>query len=281
MSTLVIQSFRTTDVPDWIARCLASVQAWTRAQGYAYQFADDASFALCPPAYLERAKGNLRTITNLTRLILARRALGDGGFARAIWLDADQFVFAPEQFVVPAGPRYAFARETWLRPLDEGSAPRRWRAHDGVNNSAFVFTRGEPDLDFLIQATLHVALHRQVRTNYQVGGELLKGLRTSLEMTTLETVGMFSPWVVKALAAGEEPLLRAQARYHGWPVFAANLCASPNYVAEAAAQETHAAMDALERSRGEVVNRWLADGPLKALPYPGYTAFELETPDET
>ena len=42
-----------------------------------------------------------------------------------------------------------------------------------------------------------------------------------------------------------------------------------------------AAIEALERSRGEVVNAWLAEGPLQAQTYPGFTRFAVSeaTPD--
>ena len=78
MKTLVVQSYRTVDVPVWIGRCLASVKAWSALRGYDYRFADDSSFALCGAEYLARVGDNKRSITNLSRLELIRRAHDEG-----------------------------------------------------------------------------------------------------------------------------------------------------------------------------------------------------------
>ncbi len=270
MKRVVIQSFRRRDVPQWIERCMASVRSWADASGYDYQFADDSSFALAGPEYLARAQGNVRTITNLTRLILVRDALA-AGYDEAIWLDADIFVFAPERFVLPAEPGYAFARETWINHWKDDL----WVAGSAVNNSALVFRPNQPDLQFLIDAIFHIARHRPLRGNYQVGGDVVRGLWSSLDFPTLEDVGMFSPDIIRALAGPVRPLLKAQARFHGSEVHAANLCGSAHYLGGATEAQVLAAMDRLESSRGNVVNRWLADGPLEAERSPGRTRFSL------
>ena len=253
MKTLVLQSFRSHDVPAWIERCLASAKAWSELRGYDYLLTDDSAFDLCGTEYLARVGGNLRSITNLCRLELSRRAHIQG-YDRTVWLDADILVFDPLAFSVDGVRRYAFARETWV----ELRAPRRWRAFSAVNNSAFVCLRGEPDLDFLIDATRHVARHREIRTNYQVGGDLIKGLRASLDFELLHSVGMLSNYVVLALASNHAELLQAQARFHGTPVFAANLCASGNYSPPVSERRVLAAIDVLERSKGGAINDWIA-----------------------
>src|SRR2546430_3171739 len=108
MRTIVLQSFRTRDVPDWIARCLASVRAWTERSGYAYWFADDGICDLCGAEYLARVGDNKRSITNLARLEFTSSALREG-YDRAIWLDADVFVFAPDELSIDVTSRYAFS----------------------------------------------------------------------------------------------------------------------------------------------------------------------------
>ena len=153
--------------------------------------------------------------------------------------------------------RYAFARETYVEMRDRG----RWRASSAVNNSVFVCRAGEPDLDFLIAATRHIALHRELRDNYQVGGDLIKGLRVSLAFEALDDVGMLSPIMVRAVARDVTGLLQIQARLHGTPIRAANLCAGLHYTRPVAVTETLAAIDALEQSRGKVINRWLNGAP--------------------
>ncbi|HEY3798934.1 MAG TPA: hypothetical protein VGL58_11325 [Caulobacteraceae bacterium] len=270
MKTLIVQSYRNHNVPAWIARCMASVRAWATEQGFDYQVAGDDSFALCGADYLAAVGDNVRSITNLSRLILVQRAHA-AGYERAVWLDADIFVFAPEQLRIELTSRYGFAREAWLMRGEDD----RWTAAEGVNNSVFACMAGEPDLAWLIGALRHVALHRRIESNYQVGGDFIKGLRASLAFEALEHFGMYSADVVRALARGETLALHAQARFQGAPVYAANLCAAPRYVPPVGEAEALAAMDALERTRGEIVNAWVAEGKLQAQPSPGVTYFWL------
>ena len=270
MKTLVIQSYRAANVPVWIECCLQSVRAWAAAQGFDYQLIGDEAFQVCGEDYLASVGDNIRSITNLARLVLVRQA-HDVGYDRAMWIDADVFVFAPEELRIDLDSRYAFARETWLARVDD----TQWRAFAGVNNSLFVCMAGEPDLDFLISATRHIALHRRIHSNYQVGGEIIKGLRASLDYQVLDNVGMFSDDVVGALAHHEAEVLRFQARFHGSPIYAANLCASANYGRRLSEAEALRAIAALARTRGEVVNAGLAEGALTAETYPGNTLFSL------
>lgn len=270
MKTLIIQSFRDHSIPGWIARCMDSVRLWAAAQGFDYQLAGDDSFQLCGEDYLAAVGSNMRSITNLSRLILVRQAHA-AGYDRAIWMDADVFVFAPDQFRIDLAHRYAFARETWIWRLNDTA----WAAYAGVNNSVFACVAGEPDLDFLIGATRHIALNRQITTNYQVGGDIIKGLRTSLGFQVLDNVGMFSHHMVAAMGAGHAAPLHAQARFHQTPIHAANLCAGDHYDPPVAEADAMRAMDLLEQTAGEAVNAWLAEGPLEAQTWPGYTPFSL------
>jgi hypothetical protein len=269
MKTLVVQSYRTHDVPAWIGRCLVSVKAWADLRGYDYLLTDDSAFALCGPEYLARVGDNKRSITNLCRLELLRRAHSDG-YDRAVWVDADVFVCAPDRFTIDHVGRYAFARETFIYP----AGGRRWIANSTVNNCTIVVRRGEPDLDFLIVATRHVAMHRQIRHNFQVGVNLVKGLHNSLDYELLDNVGMFGPAIVLALAAGNSYLLNAQARLHGTPVFAMNLCAATDYRPSVSESNACAAIDALERTAGGIVNDWLDGATTGKLPPATQTTFE-------
>jgi hypothetical protein len=247
-----------------------SVQSWSKDQGFDYQLTGDESFRLCGEDYLAAVGDNVRSITNLLRLLLVREAHQEG-CDRAIWIDADIFIFAPEKLRIALDSRYGFAREVWIAPLRDGY----WKAQTGVNNSVFACMKDEPDLEWLIHTLRHVARHRRIKTNYQVGGDIIKGMRTSLDFQVLEHIGMFSPAVVLSLAKEWEAPVRAQARYHGAPVYAANLCAGAQYDSVVNAEDALAAVDALERTHGEIVNRWMAEGALKAQAWPGFTRFRI------
>jgi hypothetical protein len=250
VKTLVIQSYRTRDVPAWIARCLASVRRWAKARGYDHRLTDDSVFALCGDDYLAQVGDNKRSITNLCRLELIRLALVEG-YDRAIWMDADVLVFAPDELDFPATGRISFPRETWLAPWEH-----RWLATLSLNNCVIVCPRGDPDLDLIIQATRHRARH-PVTDNLQVGGEIIRGLHSFMAFPLLSNVGLFSSHAVIAIAEDNEEVIYSQAVRHRTPVHAANLCASEHLSPVVPEPLVHRAIDRLEQTAGDVLNRHL------------------------
>ncbi len=253
MKTVVLQTFREHDVPGWMARCMASVRAWAAAQGHDYQFQGDAILDLCGPSYLAAAGGNMRTITNLARLEWIRAALASG-YQRAIWLDADTFVFDPDRFSLDVRSGYACGMEVWVDP-NEG----RPIVRHGVHNAALVFAGPHPDLDRMIDLIRHIAATRPIETSWQVGVRLLTGLHAGLRFPLLTNVGMLGPATVRAVATGRADLPRLLARENGYPIRAANLCWS--FRETTGARFVERAMDRLERGRGWVINRHLGAAP--------------------
>lgn len=255
MKTVIIQSYRTEQVPSWIVRCLASVEAWARSRGYDYILTDDHAFALCGADYLAAVGDNKRSITNLCRLELIKRALADG-YERAIWMDADVLVFAPDRLDFELSQRIAFPRETWLYPVEGG-----WGVLQTMNNCVVACPRHDPDLEFIIQATRHRARHHPIEHNQQLGVQVIRGLHQFLQFPLLPNVGMFSNCVVMALALNKETLLAHQATQHGTPVYAANLSVSDDYLPVVPEAQKHLAMDILERTAGDIINARLSAQP--------------------
>ncbi|HEY5106494.1 MAG TPA: hypothetical protein VII73_06945 [Caulobacteraceae bacterium] len=244
-------------MPSWIARCLASVQAWTRASGHDYLLTDDSAFELCGADYLAKAGANPRTKTNLARLELIARAHAQG-YDQVVWMDADIFVFNPAELAFGVANRITFARETWLAPRGDGS----WEATKTQNNCVVVCPSGDKDLALIIQTIRHVAAHHPINHNFRVGVHLIRGLHHFLHFPLVTNVGMFSNHAVLAVAQDQKQLLKAQAVHHGTPVHAANLCASDHLNPVVPEAEAHRAMDILETTRGRVINSWLDDsGP--------------------
>lgn len=272
MKTVVLQSYRTHGVEAWVSRCLSSVKAWTERSGYAYEFIDDSIFDLCGPEYLARVGDNKLSITNLARLE-AVRAILRAGADRAIWLDADVFVFAPEQLSIDVTLRYAFCKEAWISVGRWG----RMTCHRVINNAAFVFTKDEPDLDFLISTIRHVVMHRDVRSNYQVGVWLLTGLERTLGFGLLRTIGLLSPDVVRAILEDNVRVLRRQMAEFADPMFAANLTLSK----APAGDQMMRAMDILEASLGHVLNKYVSSQSVETLghwaPNPPPSPFDRPT----
>jgi hypothetical protein len=266
MKTTVLQSFRTSNVPAWMQRCMASVRAWAELHGYDYEFMDDRIFNLCGTDYLEQVGDNKRSITNLARLELIRLRLA-GQYERAVWLDADTFVFVPSAFRVDIGAGYAFSREVWV---DHDQAGRIF-IEERVHNATCVFTRGQADLDFFIRIARYIAATRQIRESFQVGVRLLSGLQYPLGFPLLQDSAMFSPAILRALVTGDDRLIEALARGHAHPVHAANLCWSLIDIANQGWTRrldniVMEAMDRLEQNAGAVINRFapaldIAPGP--------------------
>jgi hypothetical protein len=252
--TTVIQSFRDHDVPEWIQRCLDSVKRWTELHGHEYALHGDEFYDLCGPEYLARVGGNVRSITNLARLEATRIKLAEG-YDRVIWLDADVFVFDPGNLLMETDAGYAFSREVWVEANGDGSIKP---IHTSLHNAAFVFTPRQTDLDLFISVIRHIVMTRMISSNYQVGVRLLTGLSYPLDIKTMNSVGMFSPHVMEAIAVGNTDFIRQFARLQGAPTQAANLCLSLNGQFTESMMMT--AMDRLETSAGAILNDHLAGG---------------------
>lgn len=272
MKTVVLQSFRTQNVPAWMTRCMASVRDWAARRGYDYEILGDEIFALCGDDYLAAVGDDKRAITNLARLELVRMRLA-ADCERAIWLDADIFVFAPDRLTIDIETGYAFGREAWVW-LDHAGRPQ---TRSSVHNAALVFTRGQPDLDFLIAAIRHIACTRKVGQSLQLGVGLLSGLQFSLRFPLLDGVGVFSPAVLEALAREDEVVLSALAAAQDAEIHAANLGWSQRD--ELGIDHLTLAMDRLEQTAGGVVNKHLPRGGSLAgsAPFPALPA--LSPPD--
>lgn len=247
----VIQSFRDHTVPVWIARCLDSVRSWAERRGHAYFLWGDEFYDLCGAEYLSRGVKNPRAITNYARLLATRDYLKQG-FAAVVWLDADVFVFDPEGLDLNFPPGrfalgYAFGREVWMQDSKALSVPR-------AHNALTYFTPSAKDLDFLIEAIRHIDAGREITSNFQVGVRLLQGLHYSLGFELLPHVGLFSPRLITAIERNDAGTLKRYGHVFGEPSQAANLCLS--LTKPQGEKQMLAVMDVLERSRGEVVNRF-------------------------
>ena len=220
--TLVIQSYRTENVPAWINSCLGSVEAWASLCGLDYRFFGNEIFQRVPAWYRERAKGCLPVLTDLGRLILVREALGSG-VGTVIWVDADILIFDPEKLRVDIDAEYAFSRELWVQP-----GARGLKVYRNVHNAFCMFRQGNPFLDFYIHACLSVM--RRVDSNVPnqiVGTKLLTAMHNIIGFPLVEQVGMASPLVLQDLSAGAGgPALTRLVAKSPVTLRAVNLCGS-------------------------------------------------------
>lgn len=221
---VVCQSFRSDDVPAWLDVCLGSVCAWADACAFDRQLTGDDILDLLPSSYRARAAGRWPVLTDLGRLYLLRRHLADGA-KRALWLDADVLVFAPDAFQLPDDVDYAFGREIWVQ--GQGHAPK---VRKNVHNAAILMTPENPVLEFYIHACEKIMDRMDPRTgqfpNQIVGPKLLTSWHNAIGFPLMENVGMLSPLVVRDVVDGGGAALDALRRNLAEPLCAANLCAS-------------------------------------------------------
>lgn len=234
MKTVVYQSYRTANVPTWIELCLRTVRDWAALKGFEYVFIDDRLFDLAPGWYREKVEHQIQPIADLARLELAKEFL-NGEFDRTIWVDADVAIFDADRFVIDVTEEYAFCREVWieqLRPLTAARRDLKGFRLDGiycrerVNNAVSVFTKGNSMLEFYIHACKHIVKDKRRVSNLDVGTFFLTALHKQFKLPLLTNVGLFSPHLMQDLANGGGRMTDIYREQFGFPIMAANLCAS-------------------------------------------------------
>lgn len=246
MRTLVLQSFRSSDVPEWIQRCLASVQLWTAQQNFEYRLLGDELFAELPTNYRHKVGDRLPIAADLARLLWIRKLLARESYARVLWLDADVFIFAPQLLTLRMADTCVFGYEHWLQ-----QTRGRYRIHKNVHNAFAGFQNDCPVLPFLIHATQRLVERIDgVRMPPQfVGPKLLTNLHNTVGFDLERGVGAISPDLHEALLEDNQAALRVYRQSTPAPLFAANLSLS---VADST--RMHALMDyLLERNEGLIV----------------------------
>ncbi|HEY1694934.1 MAG TPA: hypothetical protein VGG39_22345 [Polyangiaceae bacterium] len=252
MTTVVCQSYRSSDVPGWIEQSLQSVRAWAQQHGHAYDRLDDAFFDPVPAWYRDKVGGEPVRMSDLARLLAARRLLER--HERVIWVDADIVVFDPSRFVVDAPEGYAFCREVWIS-VGKGGLTRS----DRVNNAVTVFTRGSPFLEFYVHACESIVrASTEGVSKLAVGTAFLTRLAQAMPLPLLGSVALPSPPVVADMVRGSGHLVATYMSHFGGPARAANLCASLRGHEIGGVQVDDAllgaAFDRLMKTRGEALN---------------------------
>ncbi len=206
-----------------VARATASVQQWASRRGYAYRFEDDALFERLPHWVVPKVTPRMQMAADVARLLWISELL-DEGWARVIWLDADVLVFRSETLTIAHEAGYAFGREFWVVPDGQGGV----KLHRNVHNAVLMFTpEGRATLDFYAATALRLLHEADMSVPPQfVGPKLLTALHNVVNFPTTDAVGMASPLVLDALAAGGGHAWTALCDAHGAPLAAINLCAS-------------------------------------------------------
>ncbi|MGQ0801444.1 MAG: hypothetical protein ACT4NL_15205 [Pseudomarimonas sp.] len=255
MRTIVFQSYRTHNVPNWIHRCMHTVEAWARSRGFEYRFVDDRLFDYVPDWFKEKCRPHLCPITDLARLKLARELLQEG-FERTVWVDADMLIVAPERLSVDVGSQFAYCHEVWTYADETGQATISHR----VNNSISVFVKGNAYLDFFIDACEQTARSLTQMGKLDASTRFLTELHAILPFPILFNVGIVSPALMADIVNGSAHFLPIYAQQLRAPIAAANLCASlQDQAFRGVAMDSRCyevVIDRCLQSQGMVVNRF-------------------------
>ncbi len=221
-NTLVLQSHQQPLPANWISRCIDSVEAWAKLNNYEYRFLDDELFAYVADEILEKTKSQQVIATDLARLKVLQAYL-KRGYNTVVWCDADFLIFQSAEFHLP-DESFAVGREVWIQK-DENKD--KLVANVKVHNAFMMFRKGNSFLDFYADtAERLLSLNKGSMPLQFIGPKLLTALHNVAQCPVLETAGMLSPLVIKAIANGKGSALQLFQQKSSQSIYAANLCSS-------------------------------------------------------
>lgn len=222
-TTVVVQSFRTHDVPGWIQDCIRTVKAWAEQSGFAYKMTGDEFLELPPAWYREKAAQHITVVTDLARLLLVRQCFTEG-FDRVIWIDADMVIFSPGLLSIDPELSFGYCREVWVERID----PDRVDISPKINNAACLFRNNAParaHLNEYMNACLSIVANvPRIEDHTEVGTRYLTSMHSQSPLAILTGFGLLSPAMIYALLNSEHELLMQFMKSQGGPIYAANLC---------------------------------------------------------
>ncbi len=220
-STLVIQSHRTPLPYLWLQRCLDSVASWAKQMEFEYRFITDEIFQLIPQALMQKTAAQKVIASDLARLYAIRKGLFEG-YQVIVWLDADFYIFNPEQFTLPDSS-YAVGREVWIQQDKRGHL----KTYKKVHNAFLMFRQGNPFLEFYLQ-TAETLLHQNIGDipPQFIGPKLLTALHNICKLPVMESAGMLSPLVLEDILKEQGDALNTFIQQSPTPIAGANLCSS-------------------------------------------------------
>ena len=219
--TLVLQSYRTDPVPDWIQQCLESVQSWSREHNHTWRFIDDDLFDLVPGWYMDKT-GKGPIAADYARLVLLKNALSSEEVDQVIWLDADIFVL-DNAMQISSGKSCAFGQEVWVQE-EQGVM----KARKNIHNAVCLFKQQCVVLPFLIETVASIIKRADPDriAPQMVGPKLLSALHSLYDFSLLPQVGAISQEVAADIQSGQGPALNLLLEKTSVPLQAVNLCAS-------------------------------------------------------
>lgn len=241
-NTLIIQSHRKPLPYAWLQRCIDSVASWTQHMGFEYRFINDEIFDLIPQTLHKKTAAEKVIASDLARLYAIRKGLSEGHLA-VVWLDADFYIFNPEQFILPDSS-YAIGRENWVQQDKKGHL----RTYKKVHNAFLMFRQENPFLEFYLQTAEKLLQQNTGEIPPQfIGPKLLTALHNICQFPVMESAGMLSPLVLNDILRGQGDALTMFIQHSPTPIAGANLCSSLTETAALDSQHMFKIMDYLDK----------------------------------
>lgn len=221
MKTIIVQSYRSTNIPEWIEQCMQSVRDWCKARGYEYHFVGDELFDFAPSEFRNGDFAKI-VLTDYCRLALCRMMLGPD--TRVGWMDADVLIFNPTAFdiEIPYTNSMVMCQECW----QVGKLLTVPIFDNRVNNAVMIFKDTEP-LDMLLGLSRYV-LRNSYPNDWMLGPTLLTPLMQKIvtRPQLQRNVGCMGPNVFTHIHRNPVKYGKQLANAYQCPVYAANLCHS-------------------------------------------------------
>jgi hypothetical protein len=182
---------------------------------------DDSFLSLAPEWVRSRCGDNIYAVTDLCRLQLLKNML-EKGYDRAVWVDADVLVFAPENLKIATEHGHGFAHELFFRFEHDG----HYTALESINNSVMVFEKGQMLLDQYIAAAFN-ALRQSPEgpiPRTALGPTVLQKAYPQHELDRIYGVGLFTLAMMYEIVHGGGNLISDYVCAVPEPLGAANLC---------------------------------------------------------
>jgi len=164
---VVLQSFRSFDVPEWVRLCHSSVRKLSEERGWTYRWAGDEFFNWAPDWARSACGPDIWRLSDICRLEWMSAELEHGADI-AIWVDIDMLIFDPKSIALDLSNDYGFSHELYF---DQNALKH------GINNALMFFRQNSQMLNIYKDACLTRLAQGGTQARTELGPDLLRNLK--------------------------------------------------------------------------------------------------------